>query len=167
LGADRDCISFPARMFHELLSRDHEDGLATWQPQGVGSETYLKRYIAGADTRGRQEGRSNPWPQQVIHEMFRRQFLYLQKAKISRSIYDNVHNYNPWDKEPGVRIQQAADSRQLAATILFKGYFFLPAASCPLLAENAVSPCLRIPASSRCAWCLAVTAPLRRLSSLF
>ena len=31
-----------ARIFHELLSRDHEDGLATWQPQGVGSEAYLK-----------------------------------------------------------------------------------------------------------------------------
>jgi len=24
-----------------LLSRDHEDGCATWQPQGVGSEVYL------------------------------------------------------------------------------------------------------------------------------
>ena len=30
-----------ARIFHELLSRDHEDGRATWKPQGVGSETYL------------------------------------------------------------------------------------------------------------------------------
>ena len=30
-----------ARMFHELLSRDHEDARATWQPQGVGSEAYL------------------------------------------------------------------------------------------------------------------------------
>ena len=29
------------RIFHELLSRDHEDGCATWQPQGVGSEAYL------------------------------------------------------------------------------------------------------------------------------
>jgi hypothetical protein len=29
-------------MFHELLSRDHEDERATWQPQGVGSEAYLK-----------------------------------------------------------------------------------------------------------------------------
>jgi hypothetical protein len=40
-------------MFHELLSRDHEDGRATWlsrdhedgratwQPQGVGPEAYL------------------------------------------------------------------------------------------------------------------------------
>jgi hypothetical protein len=31
----------PAWIFHELLSRDHEDGCATWQPQGVGSEAYL------------------------------------------------------------------------------------------------------------------------------
>jgi hypothetical protein len=30
-----------ARMFHELVSRDHEDGRATGQPQGVGSEAYL------------------------------------------------------------------------------------------------------------------------------
>jgi hypothetical protein len=30
-----------ARIFHELLSRDHEDGRATGQPQGVGSEAYL------------------------------------------------------------------------------------------------------------------------------
>jgi hypothetical protein len=29
------------RIFHELLSRDNEEGCATWQPQGVGSEAYL------------------------------------------------------------------------------------------------------------------------------
>jgi hypothetical protein len=28
-------------IFHELLSRDHEDGRATGQPQGVGSEAHL------------------------------------------------------------------------------------------------------------------------------
>jgi hypothetical protein len=28
-------------MFHELLSRDREDGRATGQPQGVGPEAYL------------------------------------------------------------------------------------------------------------------------------
>jgi hypothetical protein len=33
--------SYLARIFHELLSRDHEEGLATWQPQGVVSEAYL------------------------------------------------------------------------------------------------------------------------------
>ena len=30
-----------ARMFHELLSRDREDGRATGQPQGVEPESYL------------------------------------------------------------------------------------------------------------------------------
>jgi hypothetical protein len=30
-----------SQIFHELLSRDHEDGRATWQPQGGGSEAYL------------------------------------------------------------------------------------------------------------------------------
>jgi hypothetical protein len=29
------------RIFHELMSRDHEDGCATGQPQGVGFEAYL------------------------------------------------------------------------------------------------------------------------------
>ena len=29
------------RIFHELLWRDHEDGLAPGQPQGVESEAYL------------------------------------------------------------------------------------------------------------------------------
>ena len=29
------------RMFHELFRRDHEDGRATEQPQGVGPEAYL------------------------------------------------------------------------------------------------------------------------------
>ena len=28
-------------MFHELVSRDREDGRATGQPQGVGPEAYL------------------------------------------------------------------------------------------------------------------------------
>ena len=28
-----------------------------------------ERYAAGADTRGRQEGRPYPWSQQVIHEI--------------------------------------------------------------------------------------------------
>jgi hypothetical protein len=28
-------------------------------------------YVAGADTRGRQEGRPYPWSQQVIHEISR------------------------------------------------------------------------------------------------
>jgi hypothetical protein len=36
-----------ARIFHELLSRDREDGRATWQPQGVGSEAYLNGTAQG------------------------------------------------------------------------------------------------------------------------
>jgi hypothetical protein len=36
-----EIISALARMFHELLSRDHEDGRPTGQPQGVCSEAYL------------------------------------------------------------------------------------------------------------------------------
>jgi hypothetical protein len=35
------CCTLLARIFHEFLSRDHEAGRATWQPQGVGSEAYL------------------------------------------------------------------------------------------------------------------------------
>ena len=35
-------------MFHELLSRDREDGRATGQPQGVGAEAYLNGTSQGA-----------------------------------------------------------------------------------------------------------------------
>jgi hypothetical protein len=35
-------------MFHELLSRDREDGCATGQPQGVGLEAYLNGTSQGA-----------------------------------------------------------------------------------------------------------------------
>jgi hypothetical protein len=41
-------------MFHELLWRDHEDGRATGQPQGVGPEAYLHGTSQGStpeDTR--------------------------------------------------------------------------------------------------------------------
>jgi hypothetical protein len=34
----KSCLS---RIFHELLSRDREDGGTTWQSQGVGSEAHL------------------------------------------------------------------------------------------------------------------------------
>ena len=41
-----------ARMFHELLSRDHIDGLATWQlvprDRGIGSEAYLNGTSQGS-----------------------------------------------------------------------------------------------------------------------
>jgi hypothetical protein len=74
-----------ARIFHELLSRDHETGnplaglsgaqrarrgwachLAT---AGCLFRGVLERYVAGADTRGRQEGLPDPRSQQVIHEI--------------------------------------------------------------------------------------------------
>ncbi len=54
-------------MFHELLSRDREDGRTIEQPQGVESEAYLNG-TAGCDTRGRPEGRPYLRSQQVIHE---------------------------------------------------------------------------------------------------
>ena len=61
-----------ARMFHELLSRDHEDGCASGQPSR-GTAGLVRGvpewYVAGADTRGRQEGRPYPWSQQVIREI--------------------------------------------------------------------------------------------------
>jgi len=48
-----------ARIFHELLSRDQEDGRATWQPSRgtAGFRGVPEWYVAGADNRGRQEGR--------------------------------------------------------------------------------------------------------------
>jgi hypothetical protein len=51
------------RIFHELLSRDHKDGHATWESQGVGSEAYLNGTSQGPapeDTRkgGHIPGRS-------------------------------------------------------------------------------------------------------------
>ncbi len=54
-----------ARMFHELLSRDREDGCATGQPQGVGSEAYLNGTSQGttpedARKNGHIRGRSPP-----------------------------------------------------------------------------------------------------------
>jgi hypothetical protein len=36
------------RKFHELLSRDHKDGRATWQPQGVDPEAYLNGTSQGS-----------------------------------------------------------------------------------------------------------------------
>ena len=34
-------------MFHELVSRDHEDGRATGKPQGIGPEAYLDGTLQG------------------------------------------------------------------------------------------------------------------------
>ena len=74
-----------ARIFHELLSRDHADGRATWQPQGVGPEAYLNGTSQGPTPEdARKDGhiiraRCAPlspasgfpvsWSQQVIHEI--------------------------------------------------------------------------------------------------
>jgi hypothetical protein len=79
-------ISALARMFHELLSRDHEDGRPTGQPQGVCSEAYLNGTSQGLTPEdARKDGhiiraRCAPlspasgfpvsWSQQVIHEIF-------------------------------------------------------------------------------------------------
>ena len=55
---------------------------------------------------------------------------------------NNQHAANR--KGPRARSQLAADSMQLAAMILYTGYFSLPAASCSLLAESPVSPFHRV-----------------------
>ncbi len=52
-----------------MASRDCEDGRATGKPQGVGSEAYLDRYVAGSDTRGPSEGRPYLQSQQSIREI--------------------------------------------------------------------------------------------------
>ena len=73
------------RIFHELLSRDHETGnplagLSGAQRARIRWACHLatagcwfrgvpERYVAGTDTQGRQEGRPYPWSQQVIHEV--------------------------------------------------------------------------------------------------
>jgi hypothetical protein len=44
-------------MFHELLSRDREDGLSTGQPQDVGPEAYLNGTSQGTTSEdARKEG---------------------------------------------------------------------------------------------------------------
>ena len=45
-----------AWIFHELLSRDHEDGRATGQPQGVGSEAYLNGTSQGPTPEDARKG---------------------------------------------------------------------------------------------------------------
>ncbi len=43
-------------MFHELLSRDRENGHATGQPQGVGPEAYLNGTSQGEPVLSKVEG---------------------------------------------------------------------------------------------------------------
>ncbi len=55
----------PTRIFHELPWHDHEDGFATGQPQGVGSEAYLNGTsqdptLEDARKDGHIRGRSRP-----------------------------------------------------------------------------------------------------------
>ena len=59
-------VTFPlcpqplARMSHELLSRDREDGGATRQPQGVGPGAYLNGTSQGATPEdARKDGQSH------------------------------------------------------------------------------------------------------------
>ena len=40
-----------------------------------------ERYVAGTDTRGRQEGRPYPWSQQVVHEISGLELLRQKKAR--------------------------------------------------------------------------------------
>ena len=58
-------LSFLARIFHELTSRDREDGHASGQAQGFASEAYLNSTSQGGkpeDARkdGHIRGRSRP-----------------------------------------------------------------------------------------------------------
>jgi hypothetical protein len=43
-------------MFHELLSRDREDGRATWQLQDVGPEAYLNGTSQGPTPEDARKG---------------------------------------------------------------------------------------------------------------
>ena len=75
------CIT---RMFYELLSRDREDGRAPGNRPAVPRDWFRgvpERYVAGADTRGRQAGRPYPWSQQVIHEISGLK-AYLTKSRL-------------------------------------------------------------------------------------
>ena len=77
-----------ARIIHESVSRDREDGLATGQPQGVESEAYLNSTSQVSSPEDAREddhirGRSSP-----IHELsglvqVKRTPCRLQKGRIS------------------------------------------------------------------------------------
>jgi len=96
-----------ARMFYELLSRDHGDGCATEQPQGIGSETYLNSTSQGPipeDARkdSHIRGRSRQLLSRFIHISIRRQELG-----------DSGHRAE--SIEHGVRGQTTEDRRQRVA----------------------------------------------------
>jgi hypothetical protein len=90
-----------ARIFHEFLSRDRGDGCNTGQPQGIGSEGnwirgVLEQYVAGSDTRGRPEGRSDTRSQQAIHEIcgLGIKTSNLRKSELIRSIQRAEGNFD-------------------------------------------------------------------------
>jgi ribosomal protein L32 len=56
-------MGVPARHASKARRAGH---LAT---AGCWARSVPERYVAGADSRGRQEGRPYPWSQQVIHEI--------------------------------------------------------------------------------------------------
>jgi len=44
------------RIFYEMLSREHEDGRATGQPEGVGAEAYLNGTSQGPTPEDARKG---------------------------------------------------------------------------------------------------------------
>jgi hypothetical protein len=54
-----------------------------------------ERYVAGADIRGRQEGRPYPWSQQVIHEIFGLGAILLQKGQEG----DGLRTLKRWEEQ--------------------------------------------------------------------
>ena len=55
------------RIFHELLSARPRRWVCHRATAGCWFRGVPERYVAGADTRGRREGRPYPWSQQVVH----------------------------------------------------------------------------------------------------
>ena len=54
-----------------------------------------ERYVAGADIRGRQEGRPYPWSQQVIHEMSGLGAILLQAGQEG----DGLRTLKRWEEQ--------------------------------------------------------------------
>ncbi len=55
-----------------------------------------ERHVAGADTRGRQEGRPYPWSQQVIHEISGLTFYSNKYEDRIPNVLEKVRNVNPF-----------------------------------------------------------------------
>jgi hypothetical protein len=52
-----------------------------------------ERYVAGADTRGRQEERSYPWSQQVIYEISGLVFQFTKRALLTAKIVCTIKGH--------------------------------------------------------------------------